>query len=75
MTMQEREEIFAKECLDSKDFQKLYGVSYGKACEMIRHIKLRLTIGLKRELRLDMKGKIHKQDYYDWRDGVKGDAV
>ena len=23
MTMQEREEIFAKECLDSKDFQKL----------------------------------------------------
>ena len=61
-----------KEYFGIKDFQEMYGVSYGKASELLNAVKRNLTIGLKRELRLDMRGRIHKLDYYEWRDSAKG---
>ena len=61
-----------KEYFGIKDFQEMYGVSYGKASELLNAIKLKLTIGQGKELRLNMRGRIHKLDYYEWRDSAKG---
>lgn len=72
MTMQERQEIFAKEYLSIKDMEALFGVTYPQASKMITDIKKRLTVGLKKELRLNMQGKLHVQDYLDYL-GVSSD--
>ena len=72
MTMVERQNIFAKEYLDIADFQVLYGMNYPQASKMMNAIKKRLTIGMRKELRLEVQGKLHVQDYLDWL-GVKSD--
>jgi hypothetical protein len=72
MTMQERQEIFAKEYLSIKDMEALFGVTYPQASKMITDIKKRLTVGLKKELRLNVQGKLHVQDYLDYL-GVSSD--
>ncbi len=72
MTMQERQEIFAKEYLSIKDMEALFGVTYPQASKMITDIKKRLTVGLKKQLRLNVQGKLHVQDYLDYL-GVSSD--
>ena len=54
-----REEIFSKEYLSVKDVQELLGLSYNDAALTIRNIK-RITD------RLNIRGKIHVQDYLDY---------
>lgn len=66
MTMQERQEIFAKEVLTIADFQKLYGMTQAQASKMMGDIRKKLIFGKGQELRLDMKGKLHTEDYLDW---------
>lgn len=66
MTMVERSEIFAKDVLTIADFQKLFDMNYNQASEMMVKIRTKLTKGMGKELRLDIKGKIHTQDYLDW---------
>ena len=61
-----------KEYFCIKDFQEMYGVGYQKASELMNAVKRKLTIGQGKELRLNMRGRIHKLDYYEWRDSVKG---
>ena len=63
MTLQEREDIFSKECLGIKDIMELFGIAYPTASEWIRKAKLRLSF--KQELRVNMQGKIHTLDYFD----------
>ena len=59
MTYAEREEIFSKEYLSIKDIQELLGLSYNDAARTIRNIKRRTD-------RLNIRGKIHVQDYLDY---------
>ena len=66
MTMQERRDIFAKEVLTIEDFQKLYGMTQAQASKMMGDIRKKLIFGKGQELRLDMKGKLHTEDYLDW---------
>ena len=66
MTMQERRDIFAKEVLTIEDFQKLYGMTQAQASKMMSDIRKKLIFGKGQELRLDMKGKLHTEDYLDW---------
>lgn len=72
MTMQERQEIFAKEYLSIDDMSKLYGLSYPHASKMILDIKKKLVLGNGQGLRLEMQGKLHIQDYLDYI-GVRSD--
>ena len=65
MTVQERQEIFAKEYLSIADFEKLYDIGYNQASEMLLGMKKRIEIGLKQNLRIKIQGKIHIQDYLD----------
>lgn len=66
MTMQERQDMFAKEYLSIADFCKLYDMLPSHASKMMCDIRTKLTIGMKKELRLNMKGRLHVQDYLDW---------
>lgn len=72
MTIEERNEIFAKEYLSIADIEKLYGVNYPKASVIITDIKRILTIGRGQKLRWTCNGKIHIQDYLDYL-GVTSD--
>ena len=72
MTMQERQDIFAKEYLSIADIEKLYDITYERASKFITDIKKALTIGRGAALRLDIQGKLHILDYLDWL-GVKSD--
>ena len=72
MTMVEREEIFPKEYLSIKDFEQLYDVNYNMASVLMRDIKTRLTLGQGKELRINISGKLHIQDYLDFV-GVSAD--
>lgn len=72
MTMAERQEIFAKEYLSIQDFVKLYDLTKSHASEMLNAIKRKLTIGQGKELRIDVRGKIHVEDYLEWL-GVSSD--
>ena len=65
MTMQERSDIFAKEYLSIEDICKLYDFQPPHASAFMGKIRKKLTIGMKRELRLDMRGRLHTQDYLD----------
>ena len=72
MTVDERKDIFSKECLSIKDFERLYGVDYNTASKIIREIKTTMALkGL--ELRISISGKIHVEDYLDWVDTKHAD--
>lgn len=72
MTMEERKAIFAKEYLSIDDICKLYDMLPPHASEFMNEIRKKLTIGMNRELRLKMRGRLHTQDYLDWV-GVQSD--
>lgn len=61
MTYEERENIFSKELLSLSDFEKLFGISKTEACRTVQMIKRQLP-----KLRVEIKGKLHTQDYIDW---------
>ena len=63
MTMQEHNEIMAKDCLGIKDVMALLDIAYPTASEQIRKWKARLSC--RQELRIDIQGKIHTFDYCD----------
>ena len=65
MTIEERQEIFSKECLSIDDFKKLFDMPYPSASEYMRKLKTKLTMGMGKELRMDINGKIHTLDYYE----------
>ena len=65
MTEAERKEILLKDCLSIRDFMKLYDMPYPTAGEQIRKLKDKLTIGMGKELRVDVNGKIHTLDYFE----------
>ncbi|MBP3491787.1 MAG: hypothetical protein J6K47_00825 [Clostridia bacterium] len=65
MTYARRDEIFCKDFLDIKDIEDLLGLSYGDAAEVIREIKRWGELS-GRPVRLNVKGKIHVQDYFDY---------
>lgn len=65
MTYSRREEIFSKDYLNIQDVQELLGLGYDDAAKMIRDIKRSLKLnGVK--VRLDIQGKLHVQDYFDY---------
>ena len=65
MTYSRREEIFSKDYLNIQDVQELLGLGYDDAAKMIRDIKRSLKFnGVK--VRLDIQGKLHVQDYFDY---------
>ena len=72
MTVQERQEMFAKEYLSIDDIGKLFDINYKMASAFIVKIKKKLVIGCGKELRLDINGKIHIEDYLDYI-GVKAE--
>ena len=72
MTVQERKEMFAKEYLSIDDIGKLFDINYKMASALIVKIKKKLVIGCGKELRLDINGKIHIEDYLDYI-GVKAE--
>lgn len=72
MTVDERKDIFSKECLSIKDFEKLYGVDYNTASKIIREIKTKIGIN-GQDLRISISGKIHVEDYLDWVDTKHSD--
>jgi hypothetical protein len=72
--MQERLDIFSKEILSIKDVSKLYEWSEKQASEKILQWKKKLTIGRGQELRIDMQGKMHRQDYFDVM-GIQPDPI
>lgn len=65
MTAQEHEEIFAKEALTIKDVMKLFDLAYPTASEFIRKAKTKLKMN-GNELRIDVQGRLHVLDYYDY---------
>lgn len=70
MTMQERQEMFAKEYLSIEDMQKLFDITYPMASKMILDIKRRIE--MTKTLRLKVQGKLHIQDYLDYM-GIASD--
>lgn len=73
MTMLERQDILASELLSNEDICKLYKVLPPHASELMNEWKRKLVVG-GQELRVDMRGKIHRQDYFD-ATGTKPDTV
>ena len=65
MTYVEREKIFSKEYIDIEDVRALYGMAYNDAAKLIRDIKRGFEIKGK-QLRLNVQGKLHVQDYLDY---------
>ena len=65
MTWDRRKEILAKEYISTDDICELYDFTKPQASDLLCKIKRKLTIKMKRELRLDMRGRIHTQDYLD----------
>lgn len=60
MTYAERQEIFSKEYITTKELADLLGIAYAKASTLLQ------TIKRKTGDRLGIKGKIHIQDYLDY---------
>lgn len=60
MTYEERERIFAKEYLSTRDLMELYGIDASAASTLL------MTIKRRQGDRLGKKGKIHIQDYFDY---------
>lgn len=65
MTYAKREAIFSKEYLSIADLQELFDLEYQGAAKMIRDIKRGLEFS-GQALRLDMQGKIHIEDYFQY---------
>ena len=63
MTAAEYNDILAKECLRTEDIKKLYDFNDPQASEFMNQLKLKLTKKMGKELRLDMRGRIHTEDY------------
>ena len=59
MTVEERNNIFAKECLTISDIMLLLSLSYDAAARLIRDIK-------RKSDRLHIRGRVHTQDYLDY---------
>lgn len=59
MTLEERNEMFAKDYLTINDVQALLNMDYGSAAALIRQIRRKCD-------RLNIQGKIHVQDYIDY---------
>ncbi len=59
MSYIEREEIFSKDYLSIKDIQVLLGLSYQMAAKKLREMKRKYD-------RLNIEGKIHTEDYFDY---------
>lgn len=66
MTPEERVNLFSKECWSIHDVQDLFGMPYPTASEYIRKVKTKLTVGMGKELRVDVNGRLHVQDYLDY---------
>ena len=58
MTIEQRKEMFSKDFLTVADIQELLGLDYQTAAKIMRNIK-------RKSNRLDIRGKIHVQDYLD----------
>ena len=54
-----------KECYSIEDIMQMYGMPYQSAAKFLRDLRGRITIGMGRELRLNVRGKIHRLDYED----------
>lgn len=59
MTLEQRNSIFAKECLTISDVMLLFSLSYDAAEKLIRDIK-------RKSDRLHLRGRVHIQDYLDY---------
>lgn len=59
MTYERREEIFSKEYLTNKEIAEIFGVGPCKGSSIIGDIKRKVGD------RLNIKGKVHVQDYFD----------
>ena len=64
MTYAERESIFSKESLSINDISLLLGIGYDASAKLVRDIKRALQF--KGTLRLDIQGKIHAEDYFEY---------
>ena len=65
MNGERRAEILSKDRLSISDIQELFGIGYQGAAKIIRDIKRKFNFTGK-NLRLDMRGYIHTQDYLDY---------
>jgi hypothetical protein len=65
MTYARREEIFSKEYLSIADLQELLDLKYQGAAELMRTIKRKLEYN-GQGVRLDIQGKLHIEDYFDY---------
>ena len=65
MTYALRAEIFSKEVLTIEDIEKLYAIGYDEAAKFIRDIRKKMKYRGD-ELRVDIQGKLHVQDYFDY---------
>jgi hypothetical protein len=63
-----------KECYTIKDFEEMFQCPYQSAAKIMRDFRGRITIGMGRELRLKVRGKLHVLDYEDVMK-AKGNAV
>lgn len=57
MKQNKTSEIFSKEVLTISDLEFLYNLTYSGAAKLMRELK-------EKGDRLQMKGRIHKQDYF-----------
>lgn len=65
MTYARREEIFSKEYLSIADLQELLDLKYQGAADLMRTIKRKLEYN-GQGVRLDIQGKLHIEDYFDY---------
>lgn len=70
MTIAEKDNMFAKEYLGIDDMAKLYGLCYNRASILLREIKFQIEVTQGKKLRVKLRGKIHTQDYLDWRESA-----
>lgn len=75
MTAVEKEDMFSKEYLNINDVAKLYGLCYNRASMLLRQIKFQIEQTQGKKLRVNLRGKIHTQDYLDWRNQGNVEAV
>ena len=71
MTVERWCNIFLKECMTIRDFEELYEMDYNSASKVIRDIKKEFAVKGKK-LRLDICGRLHTLDYFDWTGDANG---
>lgn len=64
MTYEEREKIFSKEVLSIKDIMQLFDICQSEASVLLS--TMRRWAEANNSLRVNIKGKIHIQDYLDY---------